>query len=160
MTVTTALAFDDSNDGFTPGEKVRVITGEHAGKFATIDSALPNGYYFVNVEGVEKTLVFDFHEMEPLIEPVVPPMFPSAPQYGMSSAELAAEVAEAITRATGRVVGVGQDQYDLGDSQKFESMPLDALIEMALEELDDVIVYSVMTQIRFRRIWDGMKDIL
>jgi len=81
----------------------------------------------------------------------------SGPEFGMSSADLAGYVAEAITRATSRVVGVGQDQYDQGDHQKFETLSLDEMVEMSLEELDDVIVYSVMQQIRVRRIWDELR---
>jgi hypothetical protein len=162
MTTTTFASpfFDDSNDGFTAGERVRVITGEHAGKFGEIDTVFTNGYYLVSVDGVPATLVFEYNHIEPLIEPVLLPKFLPAPAYGMTCAALADEVSEAITRATGRVVGVGQEQYDLGDSQKFERMDLADLIEGALEELDDVIVYSVRVGIRFRRILDGLKDVL
>ena len=161
MTTTTFASpfFDDSNDGFTKGERVRVITGEHAGKFGTIDQALPSGYYFVEVEGTDATQVYDYHMIEPLTQPVQLALFPEAPAYGMTSAALAEEVSEAITRATTRVLGVGQAQYDQGTSQKFEDMPLADLIEGALEELDDVIVYSTMVGIRFRRIAAAIKDV-
>ena len=122
----------------------------HVGRTrGVIDDFLWDGYWTVDVAGKPRLLHEDADEMRLVAED-------SAPEFGMTSAGLADEVAKAITRATARVVGVGQDQYDLGDHQKFETMPLTALLEMALEELDDVIVYAVMQQIRFRRIAESV----
>ena len=161
MTTTTFASpfFDDSNDGFTKGERVRVITGEHAGKFGTIDQALPSGYYFVEVEGTDATQVYDYHMIEPLTQPVQLALFPEAPAYGMTSAALAEEVSKAITRATTRVLGVGAQQYSTRTSQKFEDQPLKELFEGLLEEADDLINYGVMVQIRIRRMIEALGDV-
>ena len=158
MTTTTFDSpFDNSSEGFTEGERVRVITGKHAGRFAEITTVLTHGFYDVKIEGTDDHGVFDYHEIEPLIEPVTYSVFPEPPPYGMTSAQLAEEVSEAITRATSRIVGVGKDQYDQGSAQQFEDMDLFELLEYALEELDDSINYAVMTQIRIRRIRAGLK---
>lgn len=74
----------------------------------------------------------------------------------MTSEELAAEVKDAIERTTSRVVGEGHDQYSFGDKQLFESLPPEELLAWALEELDDLIVYAVMTGIQIKRIREAM----
>lgn len=63
----------------------------------------------------------------------------------MTPQELADEV-------TARVLGVGADQYDQGDTQRFEEMALDDLFLWAFEELDDVVAYCVMLRIRLERL--------
>jgi hypothetical protein len=72
----------------------------------------------------------------------------------MTSDDLADEVEAAIRRCRSRVLGVGDEQYSDGDTQKFENMPILELIDWTLEELDDVIVYAVMLGIRFQRFRD------
>lgn len=152
MTTTAIDSYDDSNEGFQQGEKVRIVSGEHAGKFGVINEVLmTTGYYIVKPDDSERLALMDFHEIEPIIEPVAAKEWADAPAFGLSSAQLAEEVAEAITRATSRVTGVGHDQYAEQGRQGFETMKLDDLIEYQLEELDDVINYSVMLQIRLRR---------
>lgn len=51
-----------------------------------------------------------------------------------------------------RVLGVGAEQYSQGDTQKFELMPVDELFRWANEELQDIIVYAVMLQLRLERV--------
>lgn len=70
----------------------------------------------------------------------------------MTSEELAEQVQDAIIRCKGRVMGVGNDQYSQGDQQKFETLTPNELLEWALEESDDLIVYGVMVGIRIKQI--------
>ena len=71
----------------------------------------------------------------------------------MTSDELAAEVADAITRTSHRVLGVGQRDYDDGSGvQKFERLPIADLARWAQEESDDLVVYGTMLGIRMRRL--------
>lgn len=70
----------------------------------------------------------------------------------MTSEELAQHVEDAISRCRGRVLGIGNEQYSEGDKQKFENMSPTELLEWALEEADDLVVYGVMTGIRIRQI--------
>lgn len=74
----------------------------------------------------------------------------------MNSRELADKVAEITAEAQARILGVGQEQYAQGDSQKFETMPLADLLTYFEEELLDQINYSVMNIIRFRRMRDEL----
>ena len=76
----------------------------------------------------------------------------------MTSEELAAEVKKAVSAAVQeRILGVGKDQYDLGDKQEFEEMSLDRLFEMAEEEALDLIAYSTMVVIRVRRLREAFR---
>lgn len=70
----------------------------------------------------------------------------------MTSEELADEVSDFIRACRGRVLGVGAEQYDEGDSQTFERMPLAGLIQYAREEVQDLAVYAVMVDIRLKRL--------
>lgn len=53
-----------------------------------------------------------------------------------------------------RARGVGAEQYDFGDVQRFETLPLADLIRELLEEVEDSVSYLVQTHIRFRRLLD------
>lgn len=78
----------------------------------------------------------------------------------MTSEELAAEVKKAVSAAVQeRILGVGKEQYDLGDKQEFEEMSLDRLFEMAEEEALDLIAYSTMLIIRVRRLREAFKTL-
>jgi hypothetical protein len=78
----------------------------------------------------------------------------------MTSEELADEVTRAVTACRARVLGVGADQYDDGSgTQKFETLPLAELRRWMEEEIDDVIVYAVMTRIRLRRMLAVLEDL-
>lgn len=72
--------------------------------------------------------------------------------FGMSSDDLAEEIAEFIAECTARIKGVGKDQYEDGGHQKFEEMELDDLFEYAEEELRDIANYAAFLVIRLRRI--------
>lgn len=78
----------------------------------------------------------------------------------MTSEELASEVKKAVSAAVQeRILGVGKEQYDLGDKQAFEEMSLDRLFEMAEEEALDLIAYSTMLIIRVRRLREAFKTL-
>ena len=74
----------------------------------------------------------------------------------MKSEELSKEVDTFIRECQGRVMGVGAEQYSMGDVQKFEVMPLDDLLEYAQEELRDMAVYACMNHIRLQRVRDAL----
>jgi hypothetical protein len=73
----------------------------------------------------------------------------------MTSEEHAAEVAAIVDRLTDRILGPGMIQYDDGSGvQRFEKRPLDAIVQDALEEIEDLIVYACQLHIRVRQIRD------
>lgn len=76
----------------------------------------------------------------------------------MTSEQLANRVAAIIGNCTGRIRGIGAEQYDKGSMQGFETMPLCELIDWAGEELEDIIVYAAMLHIRLSRIKEDLKD--
>lgn len=55
-----------------------------------------------------------------------------------------------IQDAQARIMGVGNDQYSVGDKQKFELVEIDKLMEMAEEETIDQINYGAMLLVRLR----------
>lgn len=154
MTSTALAEFDNGKDGFKVGDRVKVADGAFKGQEGAVEEALSTGYYVVKIDGQTRLTLFDFHEIEPFVERVD---YGPTPPYGMTSAQLAEEVASAVTRATSRVVGTGRSQYEFVDHQKFEVMDLADLIEYTLEEADDLINYSVMVQIRMRRLRDELR---
>ena len=70
----------------------------------------------------------------------------------MTSEELAQEVETFIRAASGRITGVGNDQYERDGEQRFESLPLSSLFSEAEEELLDVAAYATMLNLRLRGI--------
>lgn len=72
--------------------------------------------------------------------------------FGMTSDQLADEVAQFIAECAARVRGVGKDQYEGKGFQKFETMEMDELFEYLEEELRDVANYAAFLVIRLRRI--------
>jgi len=76
----------------------------------------------------------------------------------MTSEQLAAAIAHTIQNVEQRIMGVGKDQYDLGDKQKIELMSLPEVVDMALEELDDLLAYAAVLRIRTSRLRSLMND--
>lgn len=73
----------------------------------------------------------------------------------MTSEEHAAEVRSIVDRLEGRILGPGMLQYDDGSGvQRFERKPLDTIVEDALEEIEDLIVYACQLHIRLRQTRD------
>ena len=71
----------------------------------------------------------------------------------MTPEDLAYEVEDAIRYCRRRVLTVGANQYSEDeDRQKFEGMHPAELMEEALDEIDDLIVYAVMARIRIKDI--------
>jgi hypothetical protein len=70
----------------------------------------------------------------------------------MTSEELATQVDQMIEECRERVMGVGHDQYSVGNKQRFEIMLLDDLFEYAEEELRDLVIYACMLRIRLRKL--------
>ena len=71
----------------------------------------------------------------------------------MTSHELSQEVAEAALAVMHRVETVGARQYEEAtDKQRFEVMPLAALYQEGMEELEDIIAYAVMLRVRLQKL--------
>jgi hypothetical protein len=70
----------------------------------------------------------------------------------MTSEELADEVGHFIDECRGRILGIGAEQYEEQDGQKFEKMPFPELLQYAREEAQDLAVYAAMLDIRLRRL--------
>lgn len=66
----------------------------------------------------------------------------------MTSEELADTVAQIVESVRYRIVNVGSAEYDQGTVQKIETKSSDQLIQEAIEELDDLVVYCAY--LRFR----------
>lgn len=140
------------NTTFEIDDPVKIVTGEHNGTEGAITDIIRGGYYVVKTVAGAVRLVDGFDiRLAPKVD------YRHVPAFGLSSAQLAEGVAESITRATSRIVGVGNEQYAKDGFQRFEDIDLPDLYEMALEELDDVINYSVMIQIRIRRLLDSLQ---
>lgn len=149
------------------GRPVLIKAGHNLNKVGIVDR-MEFGLYVVEIGGRE--FGFNPDEVEPLfnlqevaavhvteldedgdpegtthLEKLVKP-------FGLSSEELAEYVADAVVDATGRIKGVGKDQYSEQGYQKFEAMPLIELFEYADEELLDLVNYALMLRIRLIRL--------
>lgn len=77
----------------------------------------------------------------------------------MTSEELADEVESLIRKCRDRVLGVGNEQYSREDgSQNFEHLPFPELFEWISEELQDVVAYAAMLNVRVSRLAEALKD--
>lgn len=71
----------------------------------------------------------------------------------MTSNDLADEITAAIERVRMRVITVGAKDYrEDTNTQKFEDMLPSELLEMAIEEMDDIVAYAVMVSIQAERL--------
>ena len=78
---------------------------------------------------------------------------PRAPlTLGMTVAELVEYQRAFTTYARARLRGVGADQYDMGQTQKFEYMDPEELVAGLREELADIVNYAVMIDIQMQRM--------
>lgn len=136
----TALAFEDDGVGFKKGDKVRIIAGENAGKFGTIDDDLVSGYYVVIPDGETRPAILETTELEPIVEPRLVLGMP-VPSADLDTSELAAEVAATVTRLSTRVNLTGP---------QVAASP-EALIGVLVTDLDEVILTAIETQVRLRR---------
>ncbi|WP_144121145.1 hypothetical protein [Catellatospora sichuanensis] len=81
----------------------------------------------------------------------------AAPPVGMTSAQLAEYTDGFIRAAMARVNGVGSEQYETPEGQRFERMSPVQILEMAREEAQDLAVYAAMTDIRIARLIDALE---
>ena len=70
----------------------------------------------------------------------------------MTSEQLAQAIADTIKNLESRIIGIGADQYDLGDMQKIEMKTLPEVAQDALEEIDDLLVYLAFLRISINRL--------
>ena len=81
----------------------------------------------------------------------------------MNSATTAAKVGEIIALAQERITGIGAQQYAKEQTQLFERLPLEALVEYQLEEVLDQINYAAFLYIRLsllQRALQGYTDLI
>ncbi len=77
----------------------------------------------------------------------------------MTSEQLAKAITHMLTSLEARIMGVGADQYDSGDRQALEDKSLDRVLDDALEEIDDLLVYLTWVRIRVQRVRANLKDL-
>lgn len=66
----------------------------------------------------------------------------------MTSEEFADLVTEQVESLRSRIMGTGHSQYSDGDKQKIESYSDTHLLDEAIAELDDFVVYAVYMRSR------------
>jgi hypothetical protein len=74
----------------------------------------------------------------------------------VKSSELAAQVGAIVGEAQSRITGIGSEQYETEEGQKFERMALPDLLTYFEEELLDQINYSVMNILRLRWLQEAL----
>jgi len=73
----------------------------------------------------------------------------------MTSEEFSDSVEEIVRSLRGRILGVGADQYDDGSGvQRFEGRSLQRILQDAVEEVDDLIVYAAQLRLRITSLMD------
>lgn len=70
----------------------------------------------------------------------------------MTSEEFADQVTNCVESLRSRILGTGQEQYSQGDRQGIEEFSLERLYEEAIAELDDFVVYAVVTRSRMEAL--------
>ena len=70
----------------------------------------------------------------------------------MTSEELADQVTSCIESVRARIVGTGNEQYSNGDKQAIELKDEKKIIQEAIEELDDLIVYAAVLRARLNNL--------
>ena len=140
MTTSFGGSFEDDPKGFDKGDRVRIISGEQAGKFGIVDEELLSGYYVVTPEGETRPAVLETFELEPIVEPRIVLGQP-VPPAAMDAPGLAAEVASTVARLGSRVEMHGPQVAETPE----------ALISALVDDLDEVIVTAIETQVRLRR---------
>lgn len=66
----------------------------------------------------------------------------------MTSEELSELVTDCIESIRDRIIGTGDEQYSAGDKQAIELKTNDQLVQEAIEELDDLLVYASVLRTR------------
>jgi len=86
--------------------------------------------------------------------------FPTFPQWGISTAELALAQQDFTTYARDRLSGTGQEQYSMPGHQAFEDMTVSRLIDETLDELADIVNYSTFLAIQLQRLKRKLEEAL
>jgi hypothetical protein len=77
----------------------------------------------------------------------------------MTSAELAKAIGHMMKSLESRIMSVGAAQYDKGARQKIEDKSIDQVLDEALEEIDDLLVYLSWARIRTQKLRANLKDL-
>lgn len=76
---------------------------------------------------------------------------PAYPSYGMTTPQLVSAQYAFTAAARQRIAGIGSEQYDVEDHQKFEEMdPLQLLLELR-DELLDAVNYLTFIDVQVER---------
>ncbi len=70
----------------------------------------------------------------------------------MTSEELADQVTSVVENLRARIIGTGNEQYSQGEKQKIEEKTDREIAKEALEEIEDLIVYSAVIHARLQRL--------
>jgi hypothetical protein len=76
----------------------------------------------------------------------------------MTSEELASVIGQTIESVKHRILNVGDQQYSFGDKQKIETKTINEVFTDALEEVDDLLVYSSVIRIRLDQLRNGLDE--
>ena len=77
----------------------------------------------------------------------------------MTSEQLAKAITHMVKSLESRIMGVGAEQYDSGNRQKIEDKSIDQILDEALEEIDDLLVYLSWARIRTQKLRANLKDL-
>ena len=66
----------------------------------------------------------------------------------MRSEELADFTEDLIRLSRTRILGTGRAQYEHGETQRFEELPLGSLLDELMDEVVDVVNYLGMVRLR------------
>jgi hypothetical protein len=70
----------------------------------------------------------------------------------MTSEELAKAITHHLESLENRIINVGSKEYSLGKTQKIETKTIDKLLDEAIEELDDLVVYLSFTRLKIQKL--------
>lgn len=70
----------------------------------------------------------------------------------MTSEELAKAITHHLKSLENRIINVGSKEYSLGKTQKIETKTIDKLLDEAIEELDDLVVYLSFTRLKIQKL--------
>lgn len=87
-------------------------------------------------------------------------VFPTFPQWGITTAQLALAQQDFTTYARDRLMGTGQEQYSRKDHQAFETMDVSRIIDETLDELADIVNYSTFLAITLQRLKQKLEEAL
>lgn len=74
----------------------------------------------------------------------------------MTSEELSELVTDCIESVRDRIIGTGDEQYSSGDKQAIELKSNEQLIQEAIEEIDDLIVYISVLRTRMASLRESI----